>query len=417
MAHICLITIGDELLKGRVVNTNATRAAEILRARGYTLDRVVTISDTRSAILDTVQAELAAHDVVLMCGGLGPTRDDITKYTLAALFGGEMVCHQPTLAFLEARAQARNRPLNDLTRGQAWVPDTCEVVLNTQGTAPGMYFRQGTKQVFAMPGVPFEMLYMLEHGVMPLIEAAWPPDAFRYRIVRLAEIPESDIARRMETLEPAYPEGLAVSYLPRIDGVWLEMTLRYPADRAAEADEKVAAIAARVEALFADKRYASGGEPLPYLLAEALRTRSLTLAVAESLTGGQVAALVVSVSGASHFFKGSVTAYDPAIKISLLQVPAELIAEHTVVSGPVASAMAAGVRHLLGTDIGIATTGLAEADGERAPQAWIGYADAAGSDAKLVSLYGNRQVCIEMAAHAALLICLKKLLGNRTDFQ
>lgn len=414
MTKVSMITIGTELLKGRIVNTNAAEAGLILRKNGYSLDRVVAIADTREAIRDTVEAELAQNDIVLVSGGLGPTKDDITKHTLAELFDSTLVEHQPTLTFLEERYASRNRPMTHLTRLQAMVPDVCQVVPNTQGTAPGMMFHREGKLLFSMPGVPFEMLHMLEHGVIPQMQAHFPVQAFLHRTVRITGVPESVAAERMETIEPQIPGSIEIAYLPRNDGLWLELFTQVPENEAASAEAALDQSAQLVKDLFAHEIYALGEQPLPKEIADIFQKKELTLAVAESLTGGIISAMIVSISGASSFFRGSVTAYAVPVKIQVLGIPGDMIERNNVVSEAVAIAMAEGVRKLLGADIGIATTGLAEQDGETRPHAWLGYSDRFGVDSHHVDFIYKRNVNIERAANEALKLCLKNV---RTRFE
>jgi nicotinamide-nucleotide amidase len=213
----------------------------------------------------------------------------------------------------------------------------------------------------------------------------------------------------MEEIEPRLPSALAISYLPRLDGIWLELSLR---SQLAEAEAATSLLDEAVEIVahhFRDKLYARGVRSLPELLAGLFQAKQLSLAVAESLTGGQLSAGIVSVSGVSSFYKGSVTAYATPVKIQLLRVDAEVIDRYSVVSGPVAEQMAEGVRKLLGADIGLATTGLAEGDGDREAQAYIGYADRSGTTSRHVWGYGTRDVNIARAANAAMHLCLKKV--------
>ena len=409
MSSISLITIGTELLKGRIVNTNAAKAGEILQANGYSLDRVVTIGDTSTAIRENLSKEIQMSDIVLISGGLGPTKDDITKQTLAAYFKTELKWHEPTLAFLEDRYRDRPGTLTELTRRQALVPASCKVIANTMGTAPGMCFALADKLIISMPGVPYEMLTMLELGVLPLIRESFPAGIRLNRVIRLADIPESVAAERMEKIEASLAPEISLAYLPRADGLWLELSVRVPENKRNEAEEALAEAHKSVYQLFKDKAYAMGDTPLPKILGDLLREKKLTIAVAESLTGGALAASIVSISGSSDYFLGSVTAYASRIKTELLKVPADLIDQKGVVSADVANEMASGVRDLLKADIGLSTTGLAEADGDIRPHAYLGYADKSGNLARHVHFYYNRNVNIDRATNYCLQWGLKKV--------
>ena len=408
MTQISLITIGSELLKGRIINTNASDIGRMLRPRGYTLARTVVIPDTREAIVRAVTEEMDQHDVVLMSGGLGPTEDDITKSTLADLFECEQVLHEPTLAHITDLFEKRGRKITDRNRQQAMVPTACEVIFNPKGTAPGMMFKKGNKRLFSMPGVPFEMKRMMDHEVIPRIQQAYPLGFYAHNIIRIYHIPESDAADRMRTIYADLPQEVDIAYLPRIDGIWLELSLQSNGNPT-EAQERLDQATERVYELFKDKFYARGEKVLPAILGEALMEKGLTIAVAESLTGGELASSLVSVSGSSRYFKGSVTAYDPSIKTQVLNVPEEMIQTHTVVSEPVVKTMAEQVRLLMQADIGIATTGIAERDGDIMPRAWLGYADAHETLARHVSLFTDRNTNIRRCAQYAMQLCLKKV--------
>jgi nicotinamide-nucleotide amidase len=404
MTQISLITIGDELLKGRIVNTNAAQAGLMLRKQGYSLNRVVVISDNREAILETVRQELDQHEVVIMCGGLGPTDDDITKSTLAKFFQTELVWHEPTLQYLREREKKRGRELNERTQKQAFLPADAEILFNPKGSAPGMCFRQRNKRLYSLPGVPFEMLYLLEHEVIPRLQEHHPVGFFDHRIVRLNGLPESKVALLLDEVKDQLAPAVSLAFLPRNDGLWLELSIRDRALKAAmERNQRI------IAETLAENVYTLGGDPLTQMVGELLAERQLTIAVAESLTGGNVSAKLVSVAGSSRYFKGSVVAYSEAVKQSVLGVDAETLARHTVVSEAVALEMAEGVRRTLGADIGLATTGIAQPGEEERPRAWLAYADGQKSKALHVYLLSDRAVNIDRASERVLQLCWEEL--------
>jgi len=409
MPGISLITIGNELLRGRIVNTNATEAAKILRKYGFSLNRVVSISDTREAILHTVEQELADHEIVILSGGLGPTRDDITKHTLLEWSNSEWVWDKGTLEFLEKRYERRKRAFTELTRQQAKVPSACEVIHNPNGTAPGMMFRHKGRMLFSFPGVPFEMLYLLEHGAVPKIREAFPASFYKSGVIRVADIPESAVAERLDELEHDFPGGMSLAYLPRHDGLWLELSIQRPAEEEAIAQQILEEELAKMANIMQDKVYAKGDHPITEEMRRLFTQNNLTLGVAESLTGGNVSAKLVEVSGASNYYKGSVTAYAVSAKEKILGVPAELIEKYGVVSAEVAKEMAIGVRKLLQTDIGLGTTGFAQDSGEVKAHAFLGFADQSHADSKEVRLVYDRKVNIERCSNYLIQWCLKKV--------
>lgn len=404
MASISLITIGDELLKGRIVNTNASRAGLMLRTQGFSFHRVVTISDNQADIRDTVQRELDTHDIVLICGGLGPTQDDITKETLAEQFGSEMVWHAPTLAYLERRYAERGRELDVRSRRQAMVPKVAEVLANPMGTAPGMAFTQNDKLLFSLPGVPFEFFYLLENEVLPRIKAQFDTGFFDHHILRVLEVPESRASLWISELEADLDPAVALAFLPRNDGLWLEFSVREQRKHAA-----MLANAALVKQRFGSHVYAEGSRSAAAMLVDLLKQQGQTIAIAESLTGGNIAAKIVAIPGASAVFTGAITAYDVRIKIEQLGVEADAVERESVVSEVVVRQMAEGVRKLLGTDYGLASTGVAEPGGELPTQAWLGFADKNHSEAVHMRLLSERQVNIDRASERALLLAYKKL--------
>lgn len=397
------------MLRGRIVNTNATEVGKILRKKGFSLDRVLSVADTQEAILDAVEAEMKSHDIVLISGGLGPTKDDVTKHSLKEWSKSEWVWHQPTVDFLEKRYASRKRALTELSRQQARVPSASEVLHNPNGTAPAMLFRQGQKLLFSMPGVPFELLYLVEHEVIKRIQDLYPQSAFRSAVVRVADIPESRAAERLEDFEASFPQGMLLSYLPRHDGLWLELSLQLPNSRISEIDMIFGEKIEELYDIMKDKAYALGDKPISEVVKDAFVERGLTLAVAESLTGGNVSGKLVEVSGASNYYQGSVTAYAVQAKREILQVPKEQIEKYGVVSAEVAKAMAIGVRELLHADIGLGTTGYAESDENIQAHAFLGYADHMHSDAKEVRLMYKRAINIERCSNYLLQWCLKKL--------
>ncbi|MEZ4685845.1 MAG: CinA family nicotinamide mononucleotide deamidase-related protein [Bacteroidia bacterium] len=409
---ITYLSIGDELLRGRIVNTNARMLAHLLRPAGFDIERIVTIEDNPLRIEEAVRTEMASADVLIISGGLGPTKDDMTKHTLASLFGMKLVLHQPTLDFVEARFQKAGIPMNEATRSQALVPSGCEVLANRQGTAPGMLFRQAEKMIFSLPGVPFEMEHLVRDAVLPrLLELDGKSRYFLQKTLRLNGIPESEAAERLETIHGLFPANMKLSYLPRQDGLWLEFQASGPLAEKEQAGSFFEQIFDKIRAAVSDKIYAEGDEDLPVLLGRKLMEKGLSLATAESLTAGLLAARVVEVSGSSAYYKGGIIAYETGQKTSLLDVPAELIREYGVVSKEVASAMAEGARKRLGADIGLATTGIAEADPESgtAPHAWIAVAGPEGTEPRHVRLYGDRNNARARCADLLLVLALKLL--------
>ena len=228
MTKISLITIGSELLKGRIINTNASKIGSMLRPQGYKLSRTVVIPDTKDAIEKTLIQELEEHDMVLISGGLGSTEDDITKKTLADVMDTELIMHEPTFKYLKDRFEKRKRTFSSRIQQQAMLPESCTILPNPMGTAPGMLFEKGGSYVISLPGVPFEMSYLMEHAVIPFMKQKLPTGLFQHEILRLAHISESETADRIEHVRSTLPETVQIAYLPRKDGLWLELFVESP---------------------------------------------------------------------------------------------------------------------------------------------------------------------------------------------
>ena len=338
-------------------------------------------------------------------------RDDLTKETLAELFDSHLAMHEPTLRYLEERYASRGRTLSDRNRQQAMLPAVCEAIPNPKGTAPGMLFRKGKKILISMPGVPFEMLHMMEHAVIPLLKEEMAAEIFLHHTLRLRKVSESVAAIQVEATQAKMNEAIEIAYLPRNDGLWLELGIRCKPEAQGQAKAYLEEAVTLAAATFGPQVYAQGEVSVPEMLADALKEKTLTIAVAESMTGGLVAAKMVSVSGSSTYFEGSVTAYQIRQKIALLDMPASFFDTHDVVSAEVAEGMAAGVRKLFNTDIGLATTGLAEKEvaTDRIAQVWLGFAGEEGTSSRHVELYHDRNVNRERAANQALIFALEMI--------
>lgn len=416
MATVALLNIGSELLRGRTINTNAAAMGKMLLGKGYHLNTTLVIHDDGPVIRQSLDDLLTGHDIVLITGGLGPTKDDITKTVLRERFGGEMVCHEPTLRRIEGYLARRGRRLLESNRQQAFVPSTCEVLENEQGTAPGMAFRENGRTVVSLPGVPYEMRHLMQHKVLPLLETRYSHQHVATRIVRTGGVPESRIAARMEEIEPKIDPRVSIAYLPSFDGTKIELRASGEPAEAAELDAALLQGQDLVAELFAKYVYSREDKTPDRVLAEYLLARGITMGTAESCTGGAIAAAMVQHSGVSAVLKGGIVAYMREIKENVLAVPAATIDEHGIVSRETARAMAEGARTLLGSDFAISITGIAEAaenaPKEDQPQAWIGYADAKGSTALHFRLFKGREVNIQIAKNAALIYSLRCLWAS-----
>ncbi|MDE5935198.1 MAG: CinA family nicotinamide mononucleotide deamidase-related protein [Muribaculaceae bacterium] len=355
---VSIIVIGDELLIGQVTDTNSGFLARTMRPAGWTVVDVDVVPDDNDRIRHAVAAALERADVVLTTGGLGPTKDDITKQALMDVFGGELYRDEAVEANVREVVGKRGIRLNSLTADQALVPTSCRVIQNRLGTAPIMVFERDGKTLVAMPGVPFETRGMFTSEVFPMLMSRYAPDInLRSDVVQAVGITESDLAIRLSSWEESLPTFLHLAYLPQPGLIRLRLDGSHT-DRAmldVEMNRRRAELIALVgDNLFAEKDIT----PAAYLV-ELLGERGLKVATAESCTGGSVSAAITSVPGASAVMQGAVVSYSNDVKTGVLGVDPETIAAEGAVSAPVVEQMAAGVARLCGADCAIATSGVA----------------------------------------------------------
>lgn len=408
---IAMLNIGSELLRGRTVNTNLSDAARLLTTAGLALSECLIIHDGETEIVQALDALLQRHDALIITGGLGPTRDDMTKQVLARYFGsGNMVIDETTLAQLELWMKSRNRSLTDKMREQALVPAECEVMLNPIGTAPGMAFDFKGKLAFSIPGVPAEMNRLMETGILPRLKARFAPQPLLMRIIRTFNYPESDIAIQVDALGDAISAEVQIAYLPRHGEVKIEM-------RALKAHE--AELTRSFEALSAvlvPWTFTRDDRSIEKVAAEAMLASGMSLACAESCTGGGVARLLTSVSGASAWFKGSAVVYAVDAKTGLLGVDAAIINREGVVSEAVAVEMAKQARVRFQASIGLGVTGTAEViQGDanyEVPEIWFALADDAGVVTRKLRFLQDRKTNMDRAASTALMMLIQRLQGQ-----
>jgi len=352
-----IITIGDEILIGQIVDTNSAWMAEKLNNAGISVYQITTISDNREHILKTVQAALDRVDIVLVTGGLGPTSDDITKKTLAEFFHSKLVLNKEVLESVRKRLEERNIQLNDLIRGQAYVPDKCQAFVNEWGTAPGMWFETNEKVLISMPGVPREMKGIMDKYVMPNLKNKYKLPSIAHRTLITYGTFEAHLAGLLEDFEKNLPYNIKLAYLPSAGRVRLRLTAK------GDTREKLESQLDELEKDMLDRIgeyvYGKNGDTLEQIVGELLRKSGKTLSTAESCTGGMVAHLITSVPGSSDYYIGSVVSYANEIKIRELGVPEKDIITYGAVSREVVEQMAAGVSSRLHTDYAIAISGIA----------------------------------------------------------
>ena len=351
-----LLTVGTELLLGLTIDTNGAEIARALASIGVEVTRRTSVGDERGTIQDAVSAALDRTGMVLVTGGLGPTRDDVTKHAVSDLLGMPLEFHEEIWQQLVERFRSLGRKPAVTNRSQAEVPRGGTVLRNRWGTAPGLWLESPRGVVIMLPGVPIEMRNLLAHEVLPRLVPRAGTLVIRSRTVRTTAIPESTLAERLGDIESAVrPLGLA--YLPGLEGVDLRLT-SWGAD-ASESDARLDAGAAELRRRAGEHVYGEGEETLAEIVVGLLRARGRTIGVAESCTGGLLGGRLTDVPGSSDVFRGGIIAYDNSVKVGELDVPEELLRLHGAVSEPVVAAMADGVRRRLAADVGVGITGVA----------------------------------------------------------
>ncbi len=350
-----IITIGDEILIGQVLDTNTQWMANKLHDLGVELVETLSISDTKEAIVSGVARGMQTSDLILITGGLGPTKDDVTKYTLTEIFKDELVLNTTVLAHVKGMFEKRGRRFSDLNKAQAMLPKKATILHNPVGTAAGMWFEQDEKIIVSLPGVPFEMKTLVETEVLPKLTRVGGFQAQYYQTYVLYGVGESFAAEMLETFENELPNFVTLAYLPSPGRLRLRLTGKHADEKYLK--EQLTYLGSKLEAVFKEYSFVKGDIDVIDLVKKHFQKNKLTLAVAESCTGGKLAQEITKKSGASSFFVGGVVAYNASLKENLLQVSPKTIAAHTVVSAQVAKEMAIGIQQLTGANYAIATTG------------------------------------------------------------
>ena len=408
-----IMTIGDELLYGQVIDTNSAFMGQELGKIGLRVRQISSVSDRAEEIVAALDQARARARVVLITGGLGPTKDDLTKHVLARYFGTELVLHEPTLHHVEEIFQRLKRPMLDVNRQQALVPANCEVLHNAVGTAPGMWFEdQGTVFV-SMPGVPFEMKRLMTDHVLPRLQGRFHIAPIEHLVVMTAGLGESFLAQKIEDWEEALPTNFKLAYLPSFGAVRLRLTAT--ADGQPDLRGRMLALLPALRARIGEYIFAEEETTLEAAIGQLLLAKGLTLGTAESCTGGLVAQRLTSVSGSSAYFRGSIVAYHNDIKEHELGVQPATLAEFGAVSEATVREMAEGARRRLGVDVAVATSGIAGPTGATATKqvgtVCLAYADAHQTISREYALDRGRALNTEYAAQSVLTLLRQQLAG------
>lgn len=401
--NVGIIIIGDEILIGQVVDINSSWISREMNKIGFRTETVITVGDDGKSISDAIDRCLEVADVVFMTGGLGPTKDDITKKVICEKFGTELVLNEAVLANVAEMLGRRGIALTENNRGQALVPATATVINNAVGTAPGIMMERNGKLLFSMPGVPFEMRYLMEHEIIPLIKKHYNLKPVFHKTLLLTGIAESILAEKISDWEDSLAKNVRLAYLPAYSSIRLRLSVYQPDDTT---QSYINAKVEELKRIVPENIIAYEDIKLEELVGKLLKDKHCTVATAESCTGGKVASLITSVSGSSEYYKGSVVSYCNEVKADVLGVSRADLEKYGAVSSTVAEQMASGVRHLLKTDYAVATTGIAGPTGgsEEKPvgTVWI----AVATPTKVVSrkyVFGkDRSINIERFAASAL---------------
>ena len=359
MIKATIITIGDEILIGQIVDTNSVSIAKHLNRAGITVAEKISIGDTAEQIEQTLRRALDSTQVVIITGGLGPTKDDITKYTLARFFDSDFRENSEVAQHVRKMLEARGIVYNELNHSQALVPEKCKVLFNSHGTAPGMWFEDKSGGiVISLPGVPFEMEHLMEDEVMPRLKAHFALHANIHRTMITAGLPESMLAERIAEWEDKLPSYIKLAYLPAPNVVRLRLSA-YNIANEAEVQQEIENLFAELNDIIPQHIVGFEDATMQALVHDILCQRQLTLATAESCTGGAIASRFTAMTGASAYFNGGVIAYANEVKCNILGVNNSDIEQQGAVSETVARQMAEGARKALQSNYAIATTGIA----------------------------------------------------------
>jgi nicotinamide-nucleotide amidase len=406
-----IITIGDEILIGQIVDTNSAWMSVELNKAGFEIVQITSVHDDAAHIVASLDLALERADVVLFTGGIGPTKDDITKQTLSRYFGMQLVFNDEVYKNIEQVLTQRSRAVNELTRTQAFVPDGCTVIQNRVGTAPVTWFEKNGKVIVSMPGVPNEMKHIMSTEVIPRLSQRYKTPTIIHKNVIVQGYPESALAMKIADWENALPADIHLAYLPNYGIIKLRLSgvSEDPLALEFSINQQIAGLTE----ILADAIVAYDDTPVEEMIGNLLTTKGMTLSTAESCTGGFIAHKITTVPGSSKYFKGSVVSYSNEVKVNVLNVLSDDIQLYGAVSRQVVEQMADNVRRLLKTDYALATSGIAGPDGGTAEKpvglVWISVSSPKGVVSREFKFGNVRIQNIERTAQTAMLM-LKEVI-------
>jgi nicotinamide-nucleotide amidase len=412
-----IITIGDEILIGQIIDTNSAWLGQELSKMGIQVIHRASVSDQRNDILKALADATQRADVVIITGGLGPTKDDVTKHTMADFFGSTLVLNDDVLLWVTKIFRMRKLPMIESNTLQAMVPSNCEVLFNKNGTAPGMWFDENETVYISMPGVPFEMKSMFEELAIPKLKQRFDLPHILHRTILTCSIGESFLAKKIESLEDSLPPHIKLAYLPSVGMVRLRFSGQHT-DLSILQQEMNTIINLLYE-LIGIYIYGEENQTLQQVVGDLLKEKKATLATAESCTGGYIAHLITSVPGSSAYYNGSIISYANEVKIQELGVSVDILKTAGAVSEACVKQMAEGVKAKLNTAYAIATSGIAGPDGGTPDKpigtVWIAVSGPQGTIAQQFSMGDNRERTIQRTALQGLDMLRKMLIGENVD--
>lgn len=412
-----IISIGDELLIGQVINTNASWMGEFLNRNGIKVSQIKAIADDKKAIIEAIDSSFKSADLILLTGGLGPTKDDITKHTLCEYFDTKLVFNEEAYRRIQEIFRLRNFKVTAVNKAQADLPESCTPLTNINGTASGMWFEKDGKVLVSMPGVPFEMKPMMENEVIPRVKAKYKTPVIIHKTIMTQGVGESFLAKKIEDWENSLPKNIKLAYLPQPGIVRLRLSAN--GENKAKCEKIIADLVEKLKLLIGDLIFGYDDILLEEAVGESLKLHQKTVATAESCTGGYIAHLFTSIAGSSNYFKGSAVTYANEIKENILDVSHDDLEKQGAVSETVVKQMALGAKAKFGTDYAIATSGIAGPDGgtEDKPvgTTWIAIAGPKGVLAKKYHFGEHRGRNIRRAALTALFLLKKTVEEKNTE--
>ncbi len=394
-----IIAIGDEILIGQVVDTNSSYISEKLYSIGIETLKSISIKDEPSQIVSTLSSSFEEVDLVILTGGLGPTKDDLTKHTLTEYFDDTLEFNAEVMQHIDALFERMGRKMAELNRGQAMLPKNALLLHNEYGTAVGMVFQKGDKTAISLPGVPFEMKNLIDAEVIPYLKDKYETEYLVHKTVLTYGLPESELAEKISDWENALPDTIKLAYLPSPGRVRLRLSVK--GDDKTRLHSEINNQVEKLKDILGDLIFGYDDEPIENIVAKLLTDNSKTVCTAESFTGGKIANMLTSVPGSSKYYNGSVVCYSTQSKIDILKVDAEVISNKTVVSREVAQQMAENAREMFNTDFAISTTGVAGPDkGEDGKDVGTAYIAFATKDKTIVQEHNFGQPREKMQGRA-----------------